>query len=191
MQRDQKKAQTRATLIEAASSLIQEAGFAAASLDAIARRAGLTKGAIYSNFADKTELLMAVRANRAPMLRPAFELGAPLRRQLGLIAQSLIDNLGRIQAESRFVSEYQLHAQMDEAFRATLEAQYGAIFDSADQAFALSGEPLALSGRQIMVIIQSTALGLIHQSFLTPREITPEVIRAAFDAIALGAVRPT
>ena len=55
-----KKARTQAKLIEAAYQEIVEKGFAAASLDSIARRAGMTKGAIYSNYRDKAQLLMAV-----------------------------------------------------------------------------------------------------------------------------------
>jgi len=190
MQRDQKRAKTRAELIAAASALIQEEGFAAASLDAIARRAGLTKGAIYSNFADKTELLMAVRADRTPVLRPALELTAPLARQLRLFAEALIENLDSIRAESRFVAEYQLYAQTDKAFGDSLAAGYTQVFDHADAGFAQCPDELLISGRQLMVVLQSTALGLIHQSFMSPAEITPEIIRAAFDAIARGVVKP-
>ena len=45
-----KRAQTIKRLVEAANAVIAEKGFQRASLDEIAARAGLTKGAIYSNF---------------------------------------------------------------------------------------------------------------------------------------------
>jgi AcrR family transcriptional regulator len=50
---------TRARLIEAAAELIAEEGYDRAGVQAIARRAGLTNGAIYANFRDKAELLAA------------------------------------------------------------------------------------------------------------------------------------
>ena len=42
-----KRDRTRATLLEAARSLIREKGYEHATLDAIAERAGMTTGAIY------------------------------------------------------------------------------------------------------------------------------------------------
>ena len=51
---------TRDALIAAAAEVFTEKGFQAASLDEIADAAGFTKGAIYSNFGSKEDLLHAV-----------------------------------------------------------------------------------------------------------------------------------
>jgi AcrR family transcriptional regulator len=51
---------TRATLVEAAAEVFAEKGLQGASLDEIAERAGFTRGAIYSNFGSKEDLLLAV-----------------------------------------------------------------------------------------------------------------------------------
>jgi AcrR family transcriptional regulator len=51
---------TRTALIESAAEVFAERGLHAASLDEIAARAGFTRGAIYSNFGSKDELLLAV-----------------------------------------------------------------------------------------------------------------------------------
>src|SRR3954452_5784897 len=58
--REEKKAQTRERLIEAAARVFAEKGFAATSLDEVADAAGLTKGAVYSNFENKEDLVRAV-----------------------------------------------------------------------------------------------------------------------------------
>jgi AcrR family transcriptional regulator len=58
--REEKKAQTRERLIEAAAKVFAEKGFAATSLDEVADAAGLTKGAVYSNFENKEDLVRAV-----------------------------------------------------------------------------------------------------------------------------------
>jgi AcrR family transcriptional regulator len=58
--REEKKAQTRERLIEAAARVFAEKGFATTSLDEVAEAAGLTKGAVYSNFENKEDLVAAV-----------------------------------------------------------------------------------------------------------------------------------
>src|SRR3954451_13464264 len=51
---------TRDALVAAAAEVFTVKGFHAASLDEIADAAGFTRGAIYSNFGSKEELLFAV-----------------------------------------------------------------------------------------------------------------------------------
>jgi AcrR family transcriptional regulator len=58
--RQERREQTRTALLEAAERLWAERGIHGASLDDIAGAAGLTKGAVYSNFTGKTDLLLAL-----------------------------------------------------------------------------------------------------------------------------------
>jgi AcrR family transcriptional regulator len=58
--RRDRREQTRTALLAAAERLWAEHGIHGASLDDIAAAAGLTKGAVYSNFAGKTDLLLAL-----------------------------------------------------------------------------------------------------------------------------------
>jgi AcrR family transcriptional regulator len=51
---------TYEALLDSAAACFMESGFAATSLDAVARRARVTKGAIYHHFASKRDLFMAV-----------------------------------------------------------------------------------------------------------------------------------
>ncbi|MGN6606654.1 MAG: TetR/AcrR family transcriptional regulator [Jatrophihabitans sp.] len=55
-----RSAATRAALVTAARELFAEHGFAAVSTEAIVRAAGVTRGALYHQFADKVELFAAV-----------------------------------------------------------------------------------------------------------------------------------
>jgi len=57
---DRRRQMTRDALIEAATEAFASRGYAGASLESIASAAGFTTGAIYSNFVDKEDLLMAV-----------------------------------------------------------------------------------------------------------------------------------
>jgi AcrR family transcriptional regulator len=58
--RQERREQTRAALLDAAERLWAERGIHGVSLDEIAGTAGLTKGAVYSNFTGKTDLLLAL-----------------------------------------------------------------------------------------------------------------------------------
>ena len=57
-----RSARTRTALVAAARELFAEEGFAATSRDAIATRAGVTRGALYHHFDSKTALAAAVVA---------------------------------------------------------------------------------------------------------------------------------
>lgn len=55
-----RSAATRAALVAAARPLFAEHGFAGVGTETIVRAAGVTRGALYHQFADKTELFAAV-----------------------------------------------------------------------------------------------------------------------------------
>ncbi|PYE15036.1 TetR family transcriptional regulator [Williamsia limnetica] len=105
-------AATRAALITAARVLISEQGFSAVGTQAIAAAAGVTRGALYHQFADKAELFMAVfeeieeellaqigdAMTEAAITDPiaALELGA--RRWLELCADPQVHRIVLIEA---------------------------------------------------------------------------------------------
>ena len=62
--RQESQARTRARLIQSAERVFLKKGFLAASIGQIARTAGYTTGAVYSNFASKEELGLAVIQQR-------------------------------------------------------------------------------------------------------------------------------
>jgi AcrR family transcriptional regulator len=61
---ERRRAMTRAHLLEAAAEVFREQGFHGATLDEVARRAGFTKGAVYSNFKSKDDLFVAMMDDR-------------------------------------------------------------------------------------------------------------------------------
>ena len=75
MTRAERRAQTRAALLDAAARVFVERGFAGASVEAIAVEAGYTRGAFYSNFASKDELFVALLQERG------FEMARSVARE--------------------------------------------------------------------------------------------------------------
>ena len=76
LSRQDRKERTRADLVAAAREVFMRRGFHGASLEEISDHAGYTKGAVYSNFAGKDELFLAVFY----VLRPCGGADAPTRR---------------------------------------------------------------------------------------------------------------
>jgi AcrR family transcriptional regulator len=62
--REEKKAETRGKLLDAAATVFAQKGIAGASLDDVADAAGLTKGAVYSNFDSKEDLVWTLLEER-------------------------------------------------------------------------------------------------------------------------------
>jgi TetR/AcrR family transcriptional regulator, transcriptional repressor of aconitase len=89
--RSEKQAETRALLIEAAATEFAERGYAEARIDRIAQTAGFSKGAFYSNFGSKEELVLAVlertMISRIDLMSRAI---ASAGRDPGRLIQSII-----------------------------------------------------------------------------------------------------
>ncbi|HEY1415049.1 MAG TPA: helix-turn-helix domain-containing protein [Caulobacteraceae bacterium] len=182
-----KRERTRAALIAATLAVAKEKGFAATSLDEIAARAGMTKGAIYSNFASKAELLLAAMFTTEFTIPPAAPLDAPAPDQVRGMAQGLAAMIERTRGEERFLAEFEVYAITDPEMRQ-------AFADFYTEGFGFTGEYLAkveglgggMSGRDLAVALQCLSVGFVMQSFITPDEVTPQVIEKTLEMLARG-----
>ena len=86
-------ARSRARILDAAEVVFRESGYEAATVEAIAMRAGLTRKTVYNCFASKESVADAVIAKAGamaePMYRPAIQSGEPA---LGLLETILCDS---------------------------------------------------------------------------------------------------
>jgi AcrR family transcriptional regulator len=91
--------EVRRRLLDAALTVFAESGFANATMDQIAAAAGLTKGAIYSNFASKDDLFFAMMSDqissRVETVRAALDASPVNSRR----RQTLLE-IGRILTEA-------------------------------------------------------------------------------------------
>jgi AcrR family transcriptional regulator len=180
-----KRARTQAALAAAALEVVAEKGFAGASLDEIAARAGMTQGAVYSNFRSKTELLMAAITAQGLTLAPERSADVTLREHLAEMARELCDLLHRARGHAAFLAEFQLYALGDPEARRALEAVYAETF--AGNAQFLAGLPDLRPGapaQRLAVALQSVSIGFLVQSFLSPEAVDEATIHNTFQALA-------
>jgi AcrR family transcriptional regulator len=182
-----KRDRTRAALVNATLKIVAEKGIAAASLDEIAARAGMTKGAIYSNFSGKAELLLAAVGAKGLTIASDDAQAVPLRQHLQAFARELADITRRAQGEARFLAELQLYALTDPELRREASALYAESF-AGNAAFLSQSAGLrpGLPPRHLAVALQSIALGFMMQSLITPDEVTEAVIVETLAALADG-----
>jgi len=185
-----KRQRTRAALIEATSAIIAERGLAAVSLDEIAARAGVTKGAIYSNFRNKGELLWEAVEPRRLHLDPRITPGDPLA-QARAVARAVMDAMPQAGREAAFHGELQSYIRTDPELRAHQAAQQKAQFDGIVALLETNfGDRLTMPARAVALAIQALAVGFTVQWERTPDEVTEQVVAAAYEALAIGATAP-
>ncbi len=180
-----KRRETVGRLIEAAAAVIAEKGFQRASLDEIAARAGMTKGAIYSNFETKEHLFWAVLGSRRLTIPSHWRGDLSMRENLRANAIAFCANLKESRAHAGLLAEFVLYALGHEEARERWAKWYSGPFDEAPPAFEayLQAEGMP-PFRVFWTALQTMALGLYVQHALMPELLTDDVIVAAVESLA-------
>lgn len=131
-----RRRETRAKLIAAAGPIFIEKGLRGASLEEICAAAGLTRGAFYSNFSSKAELLYAVlgatRENAVDQVRAHGEAAEGVEGVLD--AEGLYDFGGpRFRSHFMLQLEAVLHGARHEEYRPMSQALKRAHLDALEE----------------------------------------------------------
>jgi AcrR family transcriptional regulator len=181
-----KRERTRAALIEAAGQVIGEKGFERASLEEVAARAGMTRGAIYGNFKSKEELLLAFVGTRWRPIAPPLKKGAPLKEQLRIIAKATAHAADERRAIAVGALSFQIYALTHEAVQREMAAGSVHIYRAIEKKLAEFIDPADLPmplGRFVRVL-HALSDGLMFQRFLDPDQFPDAVFTSAFEALA-------
>ena len=185
-----KRERTRAALIAAAWAVVDEKGLAAASLEVIARRAGMTRGAIYSNFPSRSDLLLAMAGVRGLKIDRDFSRPGSLKEQLRWFAEGLVETLPDARGTQRWHAEFMVHIAADPALRNHIAVGFAGLFDQmAAQLRAQHGDTLTIDAHSLALAVQSLAMGFVYQCILSPEAVPTRAVLEAFDALAEGAIR--
>jgi AcrR family transcriptional regulator len=144
MTRSERSAAHRAALLEAARKVFLEAGYHGASVDAVAREAGFTIGAVYWQFGSKADLFLALLEQRVTQrieqirslprgAGPAADAAAVARQWAGVLRTDLDWTL--------LVIEFRVHAARDPVLAARFAEVHDRLLRAVVQAVT---ESLAL-----------------------------------------------
>jgi len=180
-----KRERTRAQLLEAARSLIREKGYEHATLEAIADRAGMTTGAIYGNFKNRDELLIALGQAYWPPIKPIVKAGASLPEIMRALSDATLAAIpdrrsaavGRLTGLAYAITHEDLRAQVVE-----FTARSYALGEEWLRSVT-NPEELPMPADQLVRVIHVLTEGLVILRLLTPELMPDEVFHSAFAAL--------
>src|SRR3954469_169235 len=180
-----KRERTRATLLEAARALIRESGYERTTLEKVAKRAGMTTGAIYGNFKNRDELFIALGQTYWAPVAPKIGPGATFAEAMHALAKATlaaVDDrapaaIGRLTGLAYTLKNAELRSRVVEVTQSSYEfgAEWLRGFDPAK---------LPMPPDTLVRVIHALIEGLVMQRILTPELCPEEVFYAAFAALA-------
>lgn len=182
-----KRARTRARLLEAARQLTREKGYEHTTLEDVALRAGMTTGAIYGNFKNRDDLFIALSEAYWPPIKPKIVPGSSFAEKMRALAEATIAAIperrpvavGFLTGRAYALGHDEIRARAQEVTAQAYRAGAAWLRSVADD-----GE-LPMPPDILVRVIHAMTEGLMLQRFLTPELVPDEVFYAAFAALAI------
>ena len=185
--RDERRAQTRERLLDAAEDVFNRLGYHGASLEAVAEAAGFTKGAVYSNFASKAELFIALAERRSvgASRRDSRDqlIAMPLGDFIVGMGEMLRTQAAEEEAWDVLTIEVWLAAMRDPSLRTIvahdyrqMRAEVGPLIAAK---LAAAGIETPFTGEELGCLVSALGSGLILQHHLEPGAVDPEILPRA------------
>lgn len=177
------RAEVRQRLIAAAGDLFAEHGYVAVRLDDIARAAGFTKGAVYSNFGSKQGLFAAVLTSRSEAERArllAIDDGATQPELLAsVVAGEITGDTQRGRLGVEFAARAAYDDDVAEAWRDLRREQRRVAEEAVTEVTSKGGRGLATSPRVAALILHCLTNGLSVEHLADPDDVDEHTVREA------------
>jgi AcrR family transcriptional regulator len=180
-----KRIRTREKLVEVAAGLFLKKGISAVSLDEVAAKAGVTKGAIYGNFENKDDLVFAVAMEKLTRPRPVFTEVGSLDEQLRALVRDTYARSPATRQHLAFLVELDFYMLKNDRLQRLLLA-------SAKERYAKSAANLAAIHKRsklplpelpFTIVIHALFNGLMFQRAIFPEIVTEEVVLKALESM--------
>ena len=177
--RAEKQIQTRAQLIDAAARVFALRGFQAATVEEIAERAGYSHGAVYSNFAGKEELFLAVfgqyMAQRIEEVTRASEVEGAFPERARAAADQWMERFGEDRETFLLHLEFMIHAARNPKLSRQLGERMAALRLEIERRIAARAAeidtPLPLPPADIALVLRALGIGLAVEALNAPGEV--------------------
>jgi AcrR family transcriptional regulator len=192
----ERKAETRARLLDAAARLFADEGIDSVPVDAVADAADRTSGSIYAHFGSKdalvTALLDETKDQVAAVIAAAFEAAPDAPSRLDALWANFVDPPGSL-GDRWVLLEHELWARAvrDPARRAQLAERYATARAEMAQRYEedASDVDLVVSPHDTATLLLALLIGLEMQRRLDPSAVSDELALAGMLAL-LGASAP-
>ncbi len=195
--RDERKAETRTALLEAASRVFARRGYHAASVDEVAVEAGFSTGALYSNFDGKEDLFLALLQREierhVQQISEAVAERATLQERARGGADYWIEFLEREPELVLLFMEFWAFAVRNPGVRSRFAARYAevraALARIIEEGARDLGVELARPPEQLAIAVDALADGFALQKLADPDSIPDALLGEALAMLLEGARR--
>jgi AcrR family transcriptional regulator len=191
-----RRAETRRRVLDAAFEVFSAHGIAASSLSEVAAAAGLTKGAVYSSFASKDELVLALMeehvAQRVDAALTNFTENVDTDHALADMAAALVAGMRADVAWHRLLAEYFAMASHDPARRDGLRQRRREAREAITRVLVRVadglGIELPLAPAEMAVVLLALSNGLAVETDIDPEAVPADLLGRVLTLIAGDAV---
>jgi AcrR family transcriptional regulator len=196
---DGRQAELRGTarerVLDAAADEFVERGYTGASLQAIAKRAGLTRGAIYWNFENKQELFLALLGERIDEPARALMQLTETAPADQATAAGVSEGLARLIANQTplvmLLFEHWAAAARDPKLRPAYNARQhelrGTLAQALEARHATTGVPLTYPAERLATAVLALSYGIamdkLVDSEATPDELLGEILDLLYEGL--------
>lgn len=195
--REERKAETRAALLDAAGRVFARRGYHAASVEEVADEAGYSTGALYSNFEGKEDLFLAllqheIERQTEGVAAAVAERGSIDERARGG-AEYWVEFLDREPELVLLFMEFWAYAVRNPEIRSRFAARYAEVRASLariiDEGARELGVELSRPPEQLAAAIDALADGFALQKLADPDSVPDELFGDALTMLLEGARR--
>ena len=195
---EERKAETRRRLLDAAASLFAERGIDAVSIDAVAEEADRTSGAVYAHFGSKQGLLLGLLDEWAhslvTVIAAEFELASTVEDRLRAVAANVVthpsDQTRKLLLLER---ELWLRATRDPEVARTMQARSRQAHDWLTKGFATwidDGLVAPIAPPDVLAtVFRALVIGFETQHRIDPENLSTDEVATAL-AIVIGGRHP-
>lgn len=193
----------RARILDAALAEFHDRGYAGTSLQAVAKRAGLTKGAVYWSFRDKQDLFLALVHERLDIPAEALmrlTADAPSNVETApLVSQGMAELVRTQPAVLLLMFEHWAMAARDPQLRPDFARRqsdlHSAMARALEARHATTGVPLTYPAERLATAILCLAGGIAMEAMVEPAaapdELFGEILGLIYDGLVLRASSET
>jgi AcrR family transcriptional regulator len=196
--REQRKANTRERLLDAARNVFARGGFHGASVEEIASAAGFSTGALYSNFDGKEDLFLVLMEREIE--EHSREIAAAVARRASVAERATGGAevwMGMIEREPELLllfMEFWAYGVRDPQVRPKVAARFARARELLTALIADSARELELEleipAEQLAIAIDALADGIARQKLADPKAVPDELMGKVLSLLLTAASRP-